>query len=155
MTIARPAILRSTQGLLALAPPDSSFAPSLTLCICSLSNEFHGLHTERFFDLLNCGEVWQRLATHDALLPVAQALLGSDCILNTYGTSIVGPGETAQLMHVDDGIYIGGPRQAIMRDRPHLAGGGRQSIVLNTMIALCDVSSTQSPPQLKIPQGRL
>ena len=130
----------------------------------SLRNGFHGYNTERWFDLLNCGEcasnngvcsvrrpsssrsqplaalwgrVWQRVATHPALLGPARALLGRDCILNTFGTSIVGPGESAQAMHVDDAIFVG-PHdyQKPMRNRERLPDGGRQSIVLGVMIAL-------------------
>ena len=36
------------------------------------------------------------------LLGVAKAMLGEDALLNTYGTSIIGPGESAQPVHVDD-----------------------------------------------------
>ena len=132
----------------------------------SLRNGFHGYKTERWFDLLNCGEcasnrafaarrpsarsqplvalwrlcrVWQRVATHPALLGPARALLGRDCILNTFGTSIVGPGESAQAMHVDDAIFIGPHEyQKPMRNRERLPDGGRQSIVLGVMIALSD-----------------
>ena len=83
------------------------------------------------------GRVWQRVATHPALLGPARALLGRDCILNTFGTSIVGPGESAQAMHVDDAIFVGPHEyQKPMRNRERLPDGGRQSIVLGVMIAL-------------------
>jgi hypothetical protein len=49
----------------------------------SLDNNFHGHKTLRFFDVLNHGEVWQRLATHEAFLPVVKGVLGDDCLLNT------------------------------------------------------------------------
>lgn len=105
----------------------------------SLQNNFHGRKTERFYDLLNCGEGWQRLATHKALLPVARAVLGADALLNTFGTSIIGPGETAQPIHVDDSPFIGAENASPLRYRPRLPEtGGRQPIVLNTIVALCD-----------------
>lgn len=104
----------------------------------SLDNDFHGHKTVRYYDVLNYGEVWQRVATHEALLPVVRGVLGEDCLLNTFGTSIIDPGETAQPIHVDDGPFIGAPNSAL-RTRGRLTEGGpRQSIVINTMIALCD-----------------
>ena len=104
----------------------------------SLQNRFHGFKTQRYYDVLNYGEVWQRLTTHPSILPVARATLGDDCLLNTYGTSIVGPGESAQPMHVDDGPFIGA-KNSSLRQRPFLGEGQwRQPIVLNTMLALCD-----------------
>ncbi len=103
----------------------------------SLQNRFHGFRTQRYYDVLNYGEVWQRLAIHPLILPVARAVLGEDCLLNTYGTSIIGPGEGAQRIHVDDGPFIAS--NSSLRDRPPTgAGQPRRSIVLNTMLALCD-----------------
>ena len=104
----------------------------------SLQNKFHGFKTQRYYDVLNYGSVWQRLAIHPSILPVARGILGDDCLLNTYGTSIIGPGESAQPMHVDDGPFIGA-RNSSLRHRPFLGPGQwRQPIVLNTMLALCD-----------------
>lgn len=103
----------------------------------SLQNDFHGYKTARFFDLLNYGEVWQRLAVHPNLLPVMKGVLGDDCLLNTYGTSIIGPGEKSQPIHVDDGTFIS--QSPALRRRPRIyEGGPRSSISVNTMIALCD-----------------
>ncbi len=104
----------------------------------SLDNDFHGHKTVRYYDVLNQGEVWQHVATHPNLLPVARGVLGNDCLLNTFGTSIINPGETAQPIHVDDGPFISA-RNSALRHRPRLGDGERrESIVLNTMIALCD-----------------
>lgn len=103
----------------------------------SLRNPIHGFKTQRFYDLLNYGDVWQRVATHEHLLPVIKRVLGDDCLLNTFGTSIIGPGEKAQVIHVDDNPFTNKSRA--LRNRPRLYEGGRRdSIVLNTMIALCD-----------------
>jgi ectoine hydroxylase-related dioxygenase (phytanoyl-CoA dioxygenase family) len=104
----------------------------------SLVNNFHGHRTLRFYDLLNHGDAWQWPVTHDNLLPVVRGVLGEDCLLNTYGTSIILPGEQEQRIHVDDGPFIAAANSAL-RDRPHLGDGKpRRSIVCNTMIALCD-----------------
>jgi ectoine hydroxylase-related dioxygenase (phytanoyl-CoA dioxygenase family) len=104
----------------------------------SLDNDFHGHRTTRFYDVLNLGAVWQQLPVHPAILPVVRGVLGDDCLLNTYGTSIINPGETRQRMHVDDGPFIGARNSCLRHRQPLHEGGARASIVLNTMIALCD-----------------
>ena len=104
----------------------------------SLDNDYHGHRTTRFYDVLNLGDVWQALPVHPAILPVAQGVLGEDCLLNTYGTSIVNPGETRQRMHVDDVPFIGARNSCLRHRAPMVEGGPRAHIVLNTMIALCD-----------------
>ena len=86
-------------------------------------NPFHGYKTTRFYNLLNEGDVWGRLVCHDAILPVAKAMLGDDCLLSSYLTSIIGPEEKAQPIHVDDGPWIGSRKSAVSK-RPHKAGGG-------------------------------
>lgn len=107
----------------------------------SLVNNFHGHRTLRFYDLLNCGPQWQFPVTHPNLLPVIRGVLGDDCLLNTYGTSIIEPGESAQRIHVDDGPFIAAANSAL-RERPHQGQGrGRLPIVCNTMIALCDFTA--------------
>lgn len=88
-----------------------------------MRNAFAGYKTSRFYDLLNYDEVWQRLPTHPLLLGVARKLLGEDCLLNTYGTTIIGPGETPQQIHVDDGRFIAVPN-SILRGRPRLMAPG-------------------------------
>lgn len=104
----------------------------------SLDNNFHGHRTTRFYDVLNLGNVWQQLPVHPAILPVVRDVLGDDCLLNTYGTSIINPGETRQPMHVDDGPFIRAKNSCLRHRQPLYEGGPRASIVLNVMIALCD-----------------
>jgi ectoine hydroxylase-related dioxygenase (phytanoyl-CoA dioxygenase family) len=87
-------------------------------------NVFTGFNTVRFFDLLNHGEVWQRVATQPNLLPVLRGVLGQDMLLSTMGTAVIGPGEPAQPIHRDDSLY-----DIAMPHRP---------FVCNTMWALTD-----------------
>ena len=89
-------------------------------------NPFTGYNTVRFFDLLNQGEVWQRVAAHSNLLPVLRAALGPDMLLSTLGTAVIGPGEPAQPIHRDDSLYD--------LTMPH------RNLVCNTMWALTDFS---------------
>lgn len=85
---------------------------------------FTGQVTRRWFDLLNDGEVWQRVATHPWVLQIQERVLGEGFLLSTMGSAVVGPGEPAQPIHVDDGVY------AFPRPHPHL--------VCNTIWALTD-----------------
>ena len=127
----------------------------------SLDNDFHGHRTTRFYDVLNLGDVWQKLPVHDSILPVARAVLGEDCLLNTYGTSIINPGETRQRMHVDDGPFLGGGNERFgggnisLIHRPRLYDDGpRVPIVLNTMLALCDFTEENGATRF-VPESNL
>ena len=85
---------------------------------------FVGYKTVRYFDLLNRGEVWQRVAAHPSLLPVIRGVLGPDMLLSTMGTAVIAPGERAQPIHRDDDLYD--------LAMPH------RNLVCNTMWALTD-----------------
>ena len=85
---------------------------------------FSGFVTRRWFDLLNDGDVGQRVAIHPAVLQVIEHVLGEGFLLSTMGSAVVGDGEDAQPLHVDDGVY------AFPRPHPNL--------VCNTMWALSD-----------------
>ncbi|HEX3917291.1 MAG TPA: phytanoyl-CoA dioxygenase family protein [Caulobacteraceae bacterium] len=87
-------------------------------------NAFVGYKTVRYFDLLNRGEVWQRVAAHPKLLPVLRGALGPDMLLSTMGTAVIGAGERAQPIHRDDELYA--------MAMPH------RNLVCNTMWALTD-----------------
>ena len=102
--------------------------PSLT------PNEFTGYKTLRYFDLLNQGEVWQRVATHEPTTSVIRGVLGHDCLLSTMGTAVIDPGESTQRIHCDDGLY------EIKRPHKHL--------VCNTMWALSDFTKENGATRL-------
>ena len=87
-------------------------------------NAFVGYKTTRYFDLLNQGEVWRRVAAHPNVLPVIRGVLGDDMLLSTMGTAVIGAGERAQPIHRDDELY-----EMAM---PH------RNLVCNTMWALTD-----------------
>ena len=78
---------------------EASFEPSLK------GNAFVGYKTVRYFDLLNQGEVWQRVAAHPNLLPVLRGVLGADMLLSTMGTAVIAPDERAQPIHRDDELW--------------------------------------------------
>jgi ectoine hydroxylase-related dioxygenase (phytanoyl-CoA dioxygenase family) len=85
---------------------------------------FTGMVTSRWFDVLNDGDVWQQVATHPWVMQVMPKVLGDGFLLSTMGSAVVGPGEPAQMLHVDDGVY------SFRRPHPNL--------VCNTMWALSD-----------------
>jgi ectoine hydroxylase-related dioxygenase (phytanoyl-CoA dioxygenase family) len=60
-------------------------------------------------------------------MSVIPAVLGEGFLLSTLGTAVVGPGEKAQPIHVDDGVY------AFPRPHPNL--------VCNTMWAIQDFTA--------------
>ncbi|MGY9012449.1 MAG: phytanoyl-CoA dioxygenase family protein [Rhodobacterales bacterium] len=85
---------------------------------------FTGAVTRRWFDVLNDGDVWQQVAVHPWTMQVLPHVLGDGFLLSTMGSAIIGPGEPAQPIHDDDGIYE--------FPRPH------PNLVCNTMWALSD-----------------
>jgi ectoine hydroxylase-related dioxygenase (phytanoyl-CoA dioxygenase family) len=97
---------------------EATQAPSLK------GNAFVGYKTVRYFDLLNQGEVWRRVAAHPNVLPVIRGVLGDDMLLSTMGTAVIAPGERAQPIHRDDELYG--------LAMPH------RNLVCNTMWALTD-----------------
>jgi ectoine hydroxylase-related dioxygenase (phytanoyl-CoA dioxygenase family) len=109
-----------------------------------LRNPAHGYQTTRFHDLLNLGEIWQKLPVHQSILPVIRRVLGDDCLLNTYGSITINPGQTHQPVHVDDATFFGnmdasGQGDSALFDRPSLYDGGwRKPILINAMVALTD-----------------
>lgn len=86
-----------------------------------------GIVTRRWFDVLNDGEVWQRVATHPWIMAVLPRVLGKGFLLSTMGSAVIGPGERAQSLHVDDAVYS--------FPRPH------PNLVCNTMWAVGDFTA--------------
>jgi ectoine hydroxylase-related dioxygenase (phytanoyl-CoA dioxygenase family) len=107
-------------------------------------NAFVGYKTVRYFDLLNRGEVWQRVAAHANLLPVLRGVLGPDMLLSTMGTAVIAAAERAQPIHRDDELY-----EIAM---PHKA------LVCNTMWALTDFTEENGATRIvpnthRLPEG--
>ena len=100
----------------------------------SLIQSFHGHRTVRYFDLLNADPMFRTLPVHVGILPVARAVLGDDCLLSTYGTVAIGPGEPAQAIHADDVLY--------RLPRPH------RTVFCNVMIALSDFTEENGATRL-------
>lgn len=88
---------------------------------------FTGFVTRRWLDLLNDGEIWQRVATYPLLMGVLPKVLGDGFLLSTMATAVIGAGEQAQPLHVDDTVY--------QFPRPH------PNLVCNTMWAINDFTA--------------
>src|SRR5436305_11224948 len=87
-------------------------------------NDFEGYRTRRIYALFAKTRAFDALAVHPLLLAVLDAVLGASYQLSAPTGIEIGPGEKAQVLHTDDGIYP--------LPRPH------QDVVLNTMWALDD-----------------
>jgi ectoine hydroxylase-related dioxygenase (phytanoyl-CoA dioxygenase family) len=87
-------------------------------------NDFEGFSTRRIYALFAKTRAFDALAVHPLLLAVLDTVLGSSYQLSAPTGIEIGPGEKAQFLHTDDGIYP--------LPRPH------PQVVLNTMWALDD-----------------
>jgi ectoine hydroxylase-related dioxygenase (phytanoyl-CoA dioxygenase family) len=87
-------------------------------------NDFEGFRTRRIYALFAKTRAFDPLAVHPLLLQVLDAVLGPSYQLSAPTGIEIGPGEKAQVLHTDDGIYP--------LPRPH------PEVVLNSMWALDD-----------------
>ena len=87
-------------------------------------NDFEGYQTRRIYALFAKSRAFDALAVHPLLLSVLDRVLGPSYQLSAPTGIEIGPGEKAQVLHTDDGIYP--------LPRPH------PEVVLNTMWALDD-----------------
>jgi ectoine hydroxylase-related dioxygenase (phytanoyl-CoA dioxygenase family) len=87
-------------------------------------NDFEGFSTRRIYALFAKTRAFDPLALHPLLLGVLDAVLGPSYQLSAPTGIEIGPGEKAQFLHMDDGIYP--------LPRPH------PEVVLNSMWALDD-----------------
>jgi len=87
-------------------------------------NDFEGHHTRRIFDLIAKSEPLRSLAIDPVVLPAVEAVLGDDLLLSGTTSMNIGPGETPQLLHADDGM--------VPLPRPHPA------TMVTTLWALTD-----------------
>ncbi|MDQ1748855.1 MAG: hypothetical protein QOD07_3118 [Frankiaceae bacterium] len=87
-------------------------------------NNFEGYQTRRIYALFAKTRAFDALALHPLLLGVLDAVLGPSYQLSAPTGIEIGPGEKAQFLHMDDGIYP--------LPRPH------PEVVLNSMWALDD-----------------
>ena len=91
------------------------------------TNEFEGFQTRRIFNLIGRSERFRALVLNDLVLALMEPLLGPEFLLSGTTSMHIGPGETEQLLHADDGM--------ITLPRPHVP------TLVTTMWALSDFTA--------------
>lgn len=76
-------------------------------------NEFEGFQTRRIFNLIARGPRFRDLVINETVLASVEAILGDGFLLSGTTSMHIGPGETQQLLHADDGM--------VSLPRPHPA----------------------------------
>ncbi|MFT5443836.1 MAG: ectoine hydroxylase-related dioxygenase (phytanoyl-CoA dioxygenase family), partial [Myxococcota bacterium] len=76
-------------------------------------NEFEGFETRRIFNLIARGPRFRELVLNQQVLDSIEAVLGEGFLLSGTTSMHIGPGETEQLLHADDGM--------VSLPRPHPA----------------------------------
>jgi hypothetical protein len=77
-------------------------------------NVFEGHHTQRVYSLLTKTRICDALVEHLRVLALLDRLLLPNYLLSQLQSIRIGPGETAQFLHFDDGMYpVPRPRAAL------------------------------------------
>lgn len=90
-------------------------------------NDFEGFRTRRVFNLIARGARFRELVLEPAVLASVEAILGEGFLLSGTTSMHIGPGETPQLLHPDDGM--------VTLPRPHPA------TMVTTLWALSDFTA--------------
>jgi ectoine hydroxylase-related dioxygenase (phytanoyl-CoA dioxygenase family) len=85
---------------------------------------FEGFKTLRINNLLTYEEIFWEVPLHDGVLPVVEQLLDEECLLSSFCSLVLGPGQEVQPIHEDT--------QLIPLPRPHIP------ISINAIWALSD-----------------
>lgn len=95
---------------------------------------FEGFKTLRVNNLLTYDEVFWEVPLHSSVLPVVEAVLDKECLLSSFCSLVLGPGQEAQPIHEDT--------QLIPLPRPHIP------ITLNAIWALSDFTATNGATRI-------
>jgi ectoine hydroxylase-related dioxygenase (phytanoyl-CoA dioxygenase family) len=88
---------------------------------------FEGFKTVRINNLLTFDETFWEVPLHDNVLPVVERLLDRECLLSSFCSLVLAPGQEAQPIHEDT--------QLIPLPRPHIP------ITINAIWALSDFTA--------------
>jgi ectoine hydroxylase-related dioxygenase (phytanoyl-CoA dioxygenase family) len=97
-------------------------------------NAFEGYHTQRIYAVYAKTRAFDDLAVHPLLLAALDHALGEHYQFSAPVALQIGPGETAQVLHRDEGIYP--------LPQPH------PPVVVNSMWALCDFTEANGATRL-------
>ena len=95
---------------------------------------FEGFKTLRINNLLTYDDVFWEVPQHEAVLPVVEAVLDKECLLSSFCSLVLGPGQEAQPIHEDT--------QLIPLPRPHIP------ITINAIWALTDFTATNGATRI-------
>ena len=112
---------------------EAALEPLLAACPTG-RNDFEGYRTKRVNNLLAKGEVFQRVACNDDVLSVVEAVLGPHLQVSIISAIQILPGEDAQGLHTDDGLFP--------LPKPH------PPVVCNTMWAIDDFTEANGATRL-------
>lgn len=104
------------------------------------TNEFEGFSTRRIFNLISKSAQFRALVIEPSVLTVIEAILGPGALLSGTTSMNIGPGETPQLLHADDGM--------VTLPRPHPA------TMVTTLWALTDFRADNGATHL-VPDSHL
>ena len=88
---------------------------------------FEGFKTLRINNLLTYDDLFWEVPLHENVLPIVEAVFDKECLLSSFCSLVLGPGQEAQPMHEDT--------QLIPLPRPHIP------ITLNAIWALSDFTN--------------
>jgi ectoine hydroxylase-related dioxygenase (phytanoyl-CoA dioxygenase family) len=77
------------------------------------TNDFEGFETRRIFNVMAKSKPIRDLILHPAVLPLVESILDPGLLLSGTTSMNIGPGETPQMLHADDGM--------VSLPRPHPA----------------------------------
>jgi len=97
-------------------------------------NAFEGYHTQRIYAVYAKTRAFDDLAVHPLLLAALDHALGEHYQFSAPVALRIGPGEAAQVLHRDEGVYP--------LPRPH------PPVVVNSMWALCDFTEANGATRL-------
>jgi hypothetical protein len=89
---------------------------------------FEGFKTVRINNLLTYDDLFWEVPLHENVLPVVERVLDRECLLSSFCSLVLGPGQEAQPIHEDT--------QLIPLPRPHIP------ITINAIWALSRISGT-------------
>jgi ectoine hydroxylase-related dioxygenase (phytanoyl-CoA dioxygenase family) len=95
---------------------------------------FEGFKTLRINNLLTYDDVFWEVPLHAAVLPVVEAVLDKECLLSSFCSLVLGPGQEAQPIHEDT--------QLIPLPRPHIP------ITINAIWAVTDFTATNGATRI-------
>ena len=103
-------------------------------------NDFEGFQTRRGFNLIQRSPRFRELVVDERMLGIVESILGVDFLLSGTTSMHLGPGETPQLLHADDGM--------ITLPRPHIP------TLLTTLWAISDFEADNGATRL-VPRSHL